>query len=65
MSALQKEYHEGRMEPTAGMRLLISNRELLGGNSGEWKPGQTTDEYLEEVERDMGTDLDRKAGGGE
>lgn len=39
--------------------------EMLGGNSGEWKEGQTAGERLEEVDREIGAELDRRAGGSE
>ncbi|WP_119067734.1 helix-turn-helix domain-containing protein [Rubrobacter indicoceani] len=39
--------------------------EMLGGNSGEWKEGQTAGERLEEVDRQIGAELDRRTGGAE
>lgn len=39
--------------------------QMLGGNSGEWKEGQTAGERLEEVDREIVAELDRRTGGSE
>ena len=44
--------------------LLDNTLEMLGGNSGEWKEGQTLGERLEEADEELGRDLDRRNEGG-
>ncbi len=53
------EYHERERAYSEGVvRRMEAAMELLGGNSGEWREGQTMGERLAEVERGLGDDLD-------
>ncbi len=62
----------GYFRREAAYSLRMSERarnivEMLGGDSGEWRPGQTMGERLDEVGREMGEKLDevnREAGQG-
>jgi transcriptional regulator with XRE-family HTH domain len=62
-AALAEHHDRERAHSEAVVRRMESVLELLGGSSGEWKPGQTMQERLDEAGREMGEDLDREAGG--
>lgn len=58
---------EEHFKREAAYALSVSERmknvvEMLGGDTGEWREGQTMRERLEEVGRELGEDLDRGAG---
>ncbi len=62
-AALAEHHDRERAYSEAVVRRMEAALEMLGGDSGEWKPGQTMQERLDEAGREMGEDLDREAGG--
>lgn len=55
--------HKREMAHSARIAGLLDNTlEMLGGNSGEWKEGQTLGERLEEADKELGRDLDSRGG---
>ncbi|MBA2693953.1 MAG: helix-turn-helix domain-containing protein [Rubrobacter sp.] len=61
-AAIAGHHARERAYSEAVVRRMEAALELLGANSGEWKPGQTVGERLEEADRKLGEDLDRKDG---
>lgn len=64
-AAIGRHFDRERAYSESVVRRMESTLEMLGGNSGEWREGQTMQERLDEVSREMGEDLDREARGGE
>lgn len=62
-AAIAEHFERERAYSMGVVRRMEAALEMLGGNSGEWKPGQTMGERLEEAGREMGEDLDGEAGG--
>ncbi len=60
---LADHFERERAYSAAMAKRLDNTLELLGGNSGEWKPGQTVAERLEDLDREIGEDLDRGGAG--
>jgi transcriptional regulator with XRE-family HTH domain len=59
------EYHERERAYSEGVvKRMEAAMEMLGGNTGEWKPGMTMGERLEEVGRELGEDLDGQSPSG-
>lgn len=57
-AAIAGHFERERAYSESVVRRMEATLELLGGNSGEWKEGQTMGERLGEVERGLGEDLD-------
>jgi len=62
-AAMAGHFERERAYSERMMARLDNALELLGGNSGEWKPGQTVADRLEEMGRKMSKDLDGGAAG--
>ncbi len=64
-AALAEHHDRERAHSEAILRRMEAALELLGGNSGEWREGQTMGERLDEAEREIGEELERHGEDGE
>ncbi len=64
-AAIAEHHDRERAHSEAILRRMEAALELLGGNSGEWREGQTMGERLEEVGREVGEDLEGQSSSSE
>lgn len=61
-AAILRHFERERAHSERMLSWLDNTLELLGGNSGEWKPGQTVADRLEDLDRKIGEDLGDSGG---
>lgn len=61
-AAIARYFEQERAHSERMVTMLGSTLDMLGGNSGKWKPGQTMGDWLEELDREIDKDLQDSGG---